>query len=57
MSIDNVIPDDVSQKSLKVLDQKLRWLAEDAAFDVNVNTVPAPVSATRPTRCSSPGAH
>ena len=39
MSIDNVIPDDVSQKSLKVLDQKLRWLAEDAAFDVNVNTV------------------
>jgi MoaA/NifB/PqqE/SkfB family radical SAM enzyme len=39
MSIDNVLPDDVSQKSLKVLDQKLRWLAEDAAFDVNVNTV------------------
>jgi MoaA/NifB/PqqE/SkfB family radical SAM enzyme len=39
MSIDNVLPDDVSQKSLKVLDQKLRWLSEDAAFDVNVNTV------------------
>jgi MoaA/NifB/PqqE/SkfB family radical SAM enzyme len=39
MSIDNVLPDDVSHKSLKVLDQKLRWLAEDAAFDVNVNTV------------------
>jgi MoaA/NifB/PqqE/SkfB family radical SAM enzyme len=39
MSIDNVLPDGVSHKSLKVLDQKLRWLAEDAAFDVNVNTV------------------
>jgi MoaA/NifB/PqqE/SkfB family radical SAM enzyme len=39
MSIDNVLPDAVSHKSLKVLDQKLRWLAEDAAFDVNVNTV------------------
>jgi MoaA/NifB/PqqE/SkfB family radical SAM enzyme len=39
MSIDNVAPDDVSHKSLKVLDQKLAWLAEDASFDVNVNTV------------------
>lgn len=39
MSIDNVLPDVVSHKSLKVLDQKLRWLAEDAAFDVNVNSV------------------
>ena len=28
------MPDDVSKKSLKVLDQKLRWLAEDAEFDV-----------------------
>ena len=28
ISIDNVLPDDVSKKSLKVLDQKLRWLAE-----------------------------
>lgn len=28
ISIDNVRPDDVSLKSLKVLDQKLRWLAE-----------------------------
>ena len=27
ISIDNVLPDDVSKKSLKVLDQKLHWLA------------------------------
>ena len=39
ISIDNVIPDDVSKKSLKVLDQKLRWLASGAAFDVTVNSV------------------
>jgi MoaA/NifB/PqqE/SkfB family radical SAM enzyme len=39
ISIDNVSPDDVSCKSLKVLDQKLRWLAELAEFDVNINTV------------------
>jgi MoaA/NifB/PqqE/SkfB family radical SAM enzyme len=39
ISIDNVVPDDVSKKSLKVLDQKLRWLAADAAFDVTVNSV------------------
>src|SRR5688572_3172388 len=39
ISIDNVIPDDVSKKSLKVLDQKLRWLAEHAWFDVTVNAV------------------
>lgn len=39
VSIDNVLPDDVSKKSLKVLDQKLRWLAEDAEFDVTVNSV------------------
>ena len=39
ISIDNVIPDDVSKKSLKVLDQKLRWLSEDARFDVTVNSV------------------
>jgi MoaA/NifB/PqqE/SkfB family radical SAM enzyme len=39
ISIDNVVPDDVSKKSLKVLDQKLRWLAEDAEFDVTVNAV------------------
>lgn len=39
ISIDNVIPDDVSKKSLKVLDKKLRWLAREAAFDVTVNSV------------------
>ena len=39
ISIDNVIPDDVSKKSLKVLDQKLRWLAESAVFDVTINAV------------------
>ncbi len=39
ISIDNVMPDDVSKKSLKVLDQKLRWLAEHADFAVTVNSV------------------
>ena len=39
ISIDNVLPDDVSKKSLKVLDQKLRWLSEIAEFDVAVNSV------------------
>ena len=39
ISIDNVQPDDISKKSLKVLDQKLQWLAEYAEFDVNINSV------------------
>jgi MoaA/NifB/PqqE/SkfB family radical SAM enzyme len=39
ISIDNVSPDAVSKKSLKVLDRKLRHLAEYALFDVTVNTV------------------
>ncbi|UCF38376.1 MAG: radical SAM protein [Acidobacteriota bacterium] len=39
ISIDNVEPDDVSKKSLKVLDKKLRLLAEYAEFDVNINSV------------------
>ena len=39
ISIDNVNPDEVSKKSLKVLEQKLRWLAEYAEFDVNINSV------------------
>jgi MoaA/NifB/PqqE/SkfB family radical SAM enzyme len=39
ISIDNVEPDDVSKKSLRLLDQKLRLLAEHAAFDVHINTV------------------
>ena len=32
-------PDDVSKKSLKVLDKKLRYLAECADFKVNINSV------------------
>ena len=39
ISVDNVRPDDVSKKSLKVLDQKLVLLADAAAFDVTVNSV------------------
>jgi MoaA/NifB/PqqE/SkfB family radical SAM enzyme len=39
ISIDNVMPDEVSKKSLKVLDAKLRMLAEHADFHVNINSV------------------
>ena len=39
ISIDNVNPDDVSKKSLKVLDKKLQMLAEHADFHVNINSV------------------
>ena len=39
ISIDNVIPDEVSKKSLKVLDKKLQNLAEYAEFHVNINSV------------------
>jgi MoaA/NifB/PqqE/SkfB family radical SAM enzyme len=39
ISIDNVKPDEVSMKSLKVLDKKLQWLAEHATFQVNINSV------------------
>ena len=39
ISIDNVLPDEVSKKSLKVLDRKLRMLAEYAIFQVNINSV------------------
>jgi MoaA/NifB/PqqE/SkfB family radical SAM enzyme len=39
ISIDNVEPDDVSMKSLRLLDQKLQWLSELAEFDVNINSV------------------
>jgi MoaA/NifB/PqqE/SkfB family radical SAM enzyme len=39
ISIDNVQPDDVSKKSLKVLDKKLELLAEHAEFHVNINSV------------------
>jgi MoaA/NifB/PqqE/SkfB family radical SAM enzyme len=39
ISIDNVQPDEVSKKSLKVLDKKLQMLAEYADFHVNINSV------------------
>jgi MoaA/NifB/PqqE/SkfB family radical SAM enzyme len=39
ISIDNVNPDDVSKKSLKVLDKKLQLLAEHATFHININSV------------------
>src|SRR6516165_5430278 len=39
ISIDNVKPDEVSKKSLKVLDKKLQWLREHAEFHVNINSV------------------
>lgn len=39
ISIDNVEPDEMSMKSLKVLNKKLRYLSEEANFKVNINTV------------------
>jgi MoaA/NifB/PqqE/SkfB family radical SAM enzyme len=39
ISIDNVEPDEVSKKSLKNLDRKLRNLAEHSDFHVNINSV------------------
>lgn len=39
ISIDNVNPDDVSKKSLKVLDAKLVNLRDHAKFKVNINSV------------------
>ena len=39
ISIDNVEPDDVSKKSLRLLDQKLQHLKAHASFDVNINSV------------------
>jgi MoaA/NifB/PqqE/SkfB family radical SAM enzyme len=39
ISIDNVEPDEVSKKSLRVLDRKLRSLAEHAEFHINLNSV------------------
>ena len=39
ISIDNVLPDATSKKSLKVLDRKLQWLAEFAEFGVTINSV------------------
>ena len=39
ISIDNVTPDDVSKKSLRLLDAKLQDLRRFATFDVNINSV------------------
>jgi MoaA/NifB/PqqE/SkfB family radical SAM enzyme len=39
ISIDNLEPDEVSKKSLKVLDKKLEMLSEHAEFHVNINSV------------------
>jgi MoaA/NifB/PqqE/SkfB family radical SAM enzyme len=39
ISIDNVQPDEISKKSLKVLDKKLVWLSQLAEFKVNINSV------------------
>ena len=39
ISVDNVKPDDVSKKSLKVLDKRLQWLAEHAEFRVSIHSV------------------
>jgi MoaA/NifB/PqqE/SkfB family radical SAM enzyme len=39
ISVDNVMPDETSKKSLKVLDQKLVLLSQYAEFQVNINSV------------------
>ena len=39
ISIDNVEPDEVSKKSLRLLDRKLELLRDYATFDVNINSV------------------
>ena len=39
ISIDNVQPDEISKKSLKVLDKKLQFLTEYADLHVNINSV------------------
>jgi MoaA/NifB/PqqE/SkfB family radical SAM enzyme len=39
ISIDNVMPDEVSKKSLKTLDGRLEMLAQHAIFQVNINSV------------------
>jgi MoaA/NifB/PqqE/SkfB family radical SAM enzyme len=39
ISIDNVKPDEVSKKSMRVLDQKLLWLEKYAKFGVTINSV------------------
>jgi MoaA/NifB/PqqE/SkfB family radical SAM enzyme len=46
ISIDNIEPDEVSMKSLRVLDLKLRWLAEHAEFPVHIHSVVGAGTAT-----------
>jgi hypothetical protein len=53
ISIDNVEPDEVSRKSLRVLDKKLRYLSEYADFHVNINSVIGG-GHKEPGRCSLP---
>src|ERR1700694_3276448 len=38
ISIDNLEPDEVSKKSLRLLDRKLLHLKEHAIFDININS-------------------
>ena len=39
ISIDNLQPDDVSKKSLRVLERKLEWMSQYAEFGVTINSV------------------
>jgi MoaA/NifB/PqqE/SkfB family radical SAM enzyme len=39
ISIDNLEPDETSMKSLRLLEPKLKWLAEQAEFGININSV------------------
>jgi len=39
ISIDNAHPDEISKKSLQVLDRKLEWLARYAEFGITINSV------------------
>ncbi len=39
ISIDNARPDEISKKSLQVLDLKLAWLGEHAEFGITINSV------------------
>src|SRR5271156_2142700 len=39
ISIDNARPDEISKKSLQVLDRKLEWLREHAEFGITINSV------------------
>lgn len=39
ISIDNLEPDETSMKSLRLLEPKLKWLAEYAEFGININSV------------------